>query len=112
MSKIENLLEISKRMISINYTNLESLEILKDEKSTEYVTKLSECHEKNSQDDSVYFLCILKSLCPEQSYKFSVCQKENSNNLSICTPLVYKLDDCMRSYSDRVLQIIKKAKNY
>jgi len=112
MSKIENILEVSKKIISINYTLLEALQITKDEKVTDYITKLSNCHEKNSNDDSLFFHCTIKSICPEQTENFYYCQKENKNKISHCNSFVLALDDCMKSNSDRILEIFKKAKNY
>jgi hypothetical protein len=112
MSKIENILEVSKRMVSINFTYIEALQIMKDEKATEYINKLSECYEKNSNDDNQFLVCTIKSLCPEETEIFASCQKENKNDLMICAPIIFKLEDCMRSYSDRTLEIFKKAKIY
>jgi hypothetical protein len=112
MSIAENILEINKKIVTINFTNLESLKIIKDEKVSDYMVKLSDCYEKTSDDDQKYFHCILKSVCPEQTESFLQCQKENKNNINLCTPILLNLEGCMKSYSNRTLEVIKRAKDY
>ncbi len=50
MSIAENILEINKKIVTINFTNLESLKIMKDEKASDYMIKLSDCYEKFPED--------------------------------------------------------------
>jgi hypothetical protein len=112
MSIAENILDINKKIVTINFTNLESLKIIKDEKVSDYMIKLSDCYEKSPDDDQKYFQCILKSVCPEQTESFLHCQKENKNNISVCTPILLHLEKCMKSYSNRTLELVKRAKEY
>ena len=55
MSIAENILEINKKIVTINFTNSESSQIIKDEKVSDYMIKLSDCYEKVSNEDSNYF---------------------------------------------------------
>lgn len=112
MSKIESILEVSKKIVSVNYTNLESMHIMKDEKTADYVSKLSDCFEKFNNEDKQFFNCAIKSVCPEETEGFVRCQKTNQKNLTVCIPILVTLQDCMKSYSNRTLEIIKKSKNY
>jgi hypothetical protein len=112
MSIAENILDINKKIVTINFTNLESLKIIKDEKVSDYMIKLSDCYEKFTGDDQKYFQCILNSVCPEQTESFLQCQKENKSNISVCTPILLHLEKCMKSYSNRTLELLKRAKEY
>jgi hypothetical protein len=112
MSIADNILETNKRIVGLNFTNSESLNIIKDDKVSEYMIKLSECYEKHSENDNNFFRCIIKSVCPEPTESFIKCQKENPNNIQECAPILLNLEKCMKSYSNRTLEIIRKTKDY
>jgi hypothetical protein len=112
MSIVENINERTKRIMMINLTNLEAMAILKDEKVSEYMIKLQECQQKYSEDDNSFFGCSISKLCPEETESLVKCQKENEENINLCAPILYHLDDCMKAYSDKTLNLLSKINNY
>ena len=112
MSIAENILEINRKIVTINFTKSESAQIIKDEKVSDYMIKLSDCYEKFSNEDSNYFKCVIKSVCPEQTESFLQCQKENQKNHQVCAPILLHLEKCMKSHSNRALEVIKRANKY
>jgi hypothetical protein len=112
MSIVENINERTKRIMMINLTNQETLAIYKDEKVSDYMIKLQECQQKYSEDENSFFGCSIGKLCPEQTESLAKCHKENGEDLTICAPILYHLDDCMKAYSDQTINLLSKIKNY
>ena len=112
MSIVENIQERNRRIMMINYTNRETMSIIKDEKVADYMLKLQDCQQKYPEDENGFFACTINKLCPEQTESLFKCQKENENNLNKCAAILYHLDDCMKSYTDRTLSLFSKINNY
>jgi hypothetical protein len=110
MSKIDNIVGLTKRILNINFTNNELIQIMSNESVSEYMNKLSTCFEKYNQDDQKFFNCAINSACPEQTESFIKCQKENKKNLSVCAPNLMHIEDCMRLNNNRILEVLNKAK--
>lgn len=112
MSKIQNLLEINKKFLAINYSNRESIEIAKNNKAFNYISKLHDCYESNEENEKKFFHCIINNICPEETSSFMKCQSKNQNNLSVCAPSLLSLEDCMTKNINNLLSVLSKTKNF
>jgi len=110
MSKIEQLIEINRKIAKLNYTNSEVLELLKNSTTINYVNKLLECD--NNKNDTDFLKCFLISSCPDELNQFQVCQQKNSSNPSVCGLRLLELEQCMKKYPNNVLSILEKTNKF
>jgi hypothetical protein len=108
MAKLEQNLDISKKILNINYTNTELLRIMKNEPVSIYLTQLTNCYEKHSENDSDLFSCIMNSACPQEIKNLKKCKKKNSKNLELCAPILMNIDDCLKKRNNSILYTLTK----
>jgi len=111
MSKIEQLIDINRKIAKMNYTNSEVLELLKNDSVINYVNKLFEC-ELNHKSDSEFLKCFLISSCPDELTQFQKCSQINQENPGVCSLKLLELEQCMKKYPNNVLSILSKTSKY
>lgn len=108
MARLEQNLEISKKILNINYTNTELLRILKKESVSTYLTQLTNCYEKKFENDSDLFSCIMNSACSQEIKSLKKCKKNNSKNIELCAPILMQIDDCLKKHNNSILYTLSK----
>lgn len=108
MSRLEQNLEISKNILNINYTNTELLRIMKSENVSVYLSQLTNCYEKHSENDSDLFSCIMNSACPKEVKMLRKCRKINAKHLELCAPSLMDLDACLKNNNNAILYTLTK----
>lgn len=108
MAKLEQNLEISKKILNINYLNTDLLRIMKSQNASVFLSQLSDCYEKNSENESDLFSCIMNSACPEEIKSLKKCKKKHSKNLDLCAPILISIDNCLRNNNNRILYCLTR----
>ncbi len=103
MAKLEQNLEISKKILNINYLNTELLRIMKSQNSSVFLSQLSNCYEKYSENESDLFSCIMNSACPKEIDSLKKCKKKHSKNIDLCAPTLISLDKCLKNNNNSIL---------
>jgi hypothetical protein len=110
MSKVENLITLNKKLVEINYSNTEVIEILRNKDTSKYMNSIQQCKEKFEEDDKKFFYCIIEKNCPAETNAFLHCQKNNKQNLALCASALISLENYMTAHSTNLLMAIEKAK--
>jgi hypothetical protein len=88
MSIIDNIVAINRKLAEIDFTNLETLQFLKNANTANYLVTIKECYEKHPEDNAKYFVCVVNKECPKQLKNFQECQKK-SKEVTNCVPALY-----------------------
>lgn len=108
MARLEQNLEISKKILNINFTNTDFLRIMKKESVSTYLTQLTNCYEKHSENDSDLFSCIMNSACSQEINYLKKCKKKNSKNIELCAPILMGIDNCLKKHNNIILHTLSK----
>ena len=108
MAKLEQNLEISKNILNINFTNTELLRIMKSKQVSVYLSHITNCYEKYSNNDSDLFSCIMNSACPKEVESLKKCRKINSKSLELCAPILIHIEACLKRNNNSLIFTLTK----
>lgn len=111
MIKIEDIINVHRKLSLVSYTNSELIDILKDENTVNFLNIIIDCEKKYPEDNSQFLSCC-SSACPTELKNFQSCIKLNNNQIGNCLADSMKFEKCMTKYSNKILLILSKSHSF
>jgi hypothetical protein len=111
MKRIEDIINVHRKLTSASYTNSELIDILKDQNTLNFLNIIVECEKKYPEDNNQFLACC-SSACSSELKIFQNCIKSNNNQIGNCLADSMKFEKCMTKYSDKILSILSKSHSF